>query len=264
MKTVVQLIEEQAQTNRKLLCMLEQMLSKSPDGRIEMTTFRGKAKFFLIKGEMKKYLRREESWLIQKLLEKSYCRQLLETIRKNQNAMERFLKDYDPDAPARVYEKLHAHRKEFVAPLAESDEIFVQRWLEEHRKMAAERPNTYPKRGDFVTMNGEIVRSKSEKIIADLLFHLGIPYVYECPLETSGGVIYPDFTILDINTRETYYWERWGREDKEDYVEDNVWKMHLYAEAGIFPGHRLLFSQETGSTPIRTKDVEMMIRTLFL
>ena len=74
--------------------------------------------------------------------------------------------------------------------------------------MAAERPNPYPKTEELVTNNGEIVRSKSEKIIADLLFMLGIPYVYECPLDTPGGTIYPDFTILDISTRDALGWDK--------------------------------------------------------
>lgn len=130
--------------------------------------------------------------------------------------------------------------------------------------MAAERPNPFPKTEEFVTNNGEIVRSKSEKIIADLLFQLGIPYVYECPLDTPGGTVYPDFTILDVSTRDTYYWEHRGRLDKPDYVERNLWKEHLYALAGIFPGQKLLFSEESETSHLRTADIEAMICALFL
>lgn len=154
--------------------------------------------------------------------------------------------------------------RSLVEPLIAPDDVFVQKWLEEHRRMAAERPNPYPVTEEFVTNNGEIVRSKSEKIIADLLLKLGIPYVYECPLDTPGGTIYPDFTILDITTRETYYWEHRGRMDKPDYVEKNLWKEHLYALQGIFPGQKLLFSEESDTSHLRTVDVEAMIRTLFL
>ena len=264
MKNLVQLAEDQARDNQEFLQKLEQLVNKSPDGRIEMTTFRGKAKFFLVRGNTRRYLRRDEKCLIQSLLEKSYFKHLLIRTRKNQRTIRRFLKDFDPHSLAGVYEKMSSHRKDYVAPLVEPDEVFVQRWLEEHQAEADARPNPHPKSGEFVTMKGEVVRSKSEKIIADLLFQLGIAYVYECPLDTPGGVIYPDFTILDINTRETYYWEHRGLLDKADYAEESVWKTHLYAEAGIFPGQKLLFSEETANVHLRTQDVEAMIRALFL
>ena len=174
------------------------------------------------------------------------------------------MKEFEPDAQARIYENMSPHRRHFVKPLVEPDAMYAERWLEEHRAIAAARPNTFQKSGEFVTMNGEVVRSKSEKIIADLLYQLGIPYVYECPLDTPGGLVYPDFTILDINTRKVYYWEHRGRLDNLDYVENNIWKTHLYAAAGIFLGHNLLLSEETGDSPLRIKDVEAMIRAVFL
>ena len=48
------------------------------------------------------------------------------------------------------------------------------------------------------TERGDLVRSKSELVIADKLFSRGIDYVYEQPLDLGGGrVRYPDFTITD-------------------------------------------------------------------
>ena len=263
MKTVVQLLGEKLRDNRKLVHKLEQLLSRCPEGRIEMTTANGKPKYFLMRGGMRKYLRQEESWLIRNLLEKSYYKQLLAKAKDNQRAIEDFLKHYDPDAEARVYEKLHPHRRSLVEPLIAPDDVFVQKWLEEHRRMAAERPNPYPVTEEFVTNNGEVVRSKSEKIIADLLQHLGLYYVYECPLETPGGLTYPDFTILHPFTREDWYMEHRGLMDKEGYVDDALRKERLYASIGIFPGIGLIFSEETMNYPLRTKDVEEMIRKFF-
>jgi hypothetical protein len=48
------------------------------------------------------------------------------------------------------------------------------------------------------TTRGELVRSKSEVIIADMLASLGLPYGYEQPFTgPDGSVRYPDFTIDD-------------------------------------------------------------------
>jgi len=56
----------------------------------------------------------------------------------------------------------------------------------------------------------EVVRSKSEVIIANLLHAKGIQYHYESPLERDTSVKYPDFTIDDDNIGITYYWEHCG------------------------------------------------------
>lgn len=57
----------------------------------------------------------------------------------------------------------------------------------------------------------EFVRSKSEMNIANLLNQMGIPYRYEAELILpKGGVRYPDFTLLNVKTRETVYYEHFG------------------------------------------------------
>lgn len=60
------------------------------------------------------------------------------------------------------------------------------------------------------TIRGELVRSKSEVIIANALFENGIAYDYEKPLVIDGVRKIPDFTIEDANTGRTWYWEHLG------------------------------------------------------
>ena len=51
------------------------------------------------------------------------------------------------------------------------------------------------------TTRGELVRSKSEVIIADLLDGFGVPYAYEQPFKgPDGSIRYPDFTVADAET----------------------------------------------------------------
>src|SRR5262249_14556225 len=57
------------------------------------------------------------------------------------------------------------------------------------------------------TERGDIVRSKSELVIADKLHSRGIDYAYEQPLTLGDGrVRYPDFTIADHARGVTFYW----------------------------------------------------------
>lgn len=87
-----------------------------------------------------------------------------------------------------------------------------------------------------------LVRSKSEVIIANLLFDREIPFRYEVPLFAPDGTFYlPDFTIRWQG--EDYYWEHWGRLDLTKYRNHAETKRAWYER--FFPG-RLVSTQESG------------------
>ena len=68
------------------------------------------------------------------------------------------------------------------------------------------------------TERGELVRSKSELVIADKLHARGIDYAYEQPLVLPNGrTRYPDFTIADDAKGVTFYWEHVGLLDDPGY-----------------------------------------------
>jgi hypothetical protein len=87
------------------------------------------------------------------------------------------------------------------------------------------------------TKRGDLVRSKSEVIIANELLAQGIDrYEYEAPLALSSGEIrYPDFTIVDDNTGTRYYWEHLGLLHSPDYAARWEKKLVAYKAAGIVP-----------------------------
>jgi hypothetical protein len=84
------------------------------------------------------------------------------------------------------------------------------------------------------TERGELVRSKSELVIADKLHARGINYAYEQPLILGEGRIrYPDFTIADHASGVTYYWEHLGLLDDPGYRTRWERKRAEYFAAGI-------------------------------
>ncbi len=86
------------------------------------------------------------------------------------------------------------------------------------------------------TERGDLVRSKSELVIADKLFLRGIEYGYEQPVVLpSGRVRYPDFTITDHARGITFYWEHLGLLDDPGYRARWKKKKEDYFEAGILP-----------------------------
>lgn len=86
------------------------------------------------------------------------------------------------------------------------------------------------------TRRGESVRSKSEVIIADMLYAKGIDYAYEAPLRGRDGLQrYPDFTIIDDEAGLTIYWEHLGMLSRRSYRQRWQRKLAWYREQGILP-----------------------------
>lgn len=86
------------------------------------------------------------------------------------------------------------------------------------------------------TERGDLVRSKSELVIADKLHARGIDYAYEQRLVLPNGRFrYPDFTITDHARGVTFYWEHLGLLDDSGYRARWERKRAEYLEAGIRP-----------------------------
>ena len=103
----------------------------------------------------------------------------------------------------------------------------------------------------YRTLKGEFVRSKSEVIIANLLYANQIPYEYEKPLKLSGypHPISPDFTIYPPQGDRVVYWEHCGLMHDEQYREHWRWKKGLYESDGISEWQKNLivtYEQEAG------------------
>lgn len=110
------------------------------------------------------------------------------------------------------------------------------------------------------TNRGERVRSKSEKIIADMLSLKGVPYRYEAPFAMRGiGTVYPDFTVLNINNREELLWEHFGMMDNKEYCVRTLRKIESYQKNGVFLGKNLIVTFETSQYPLETETIERNI-----
>jgi exodeoxyribonuclease V alpha subunit len=88
-----------------------------------------------------------------------------------------------------------------------------------------------------------MVRSKSEVIIANILFDHDIPFEYEVPLKAPDGTFYlPDFTIRWRG--ETWYWEHEGMLYDERYRLRQEMKHKWYRKHGFWD--RLIITTEEG------------------
>jgi hypothetical protein len=110
------------------------------------------------------------------------------------------------------------------------------------------------------TARGELVRSKSEVIIADALFDNGIEYEYEKDLDLGDdGKKIPDFTIEDADSGTLFYWEHCGMMADENYRRRWEAKRELYAKHNIVEGKNLIVSYDKANGSIDSKAIRSLI-----
>lgn len=110
------------------------------------------------------------------------------------------------------------------------------------------------------TARGELVRSKSEVIIADALFDFHINYEYEKELDLGDdGIKSPDFTIEDAESGVTYYWEHCGMLSDDGYRRRWEAKCAVYKKHNIVEGENLIVSEDKPDGSIDSKEIRKLI-----
>ena len=133
--------------------------------------------------------------LAKSIAEMEYLEKLKQALLNQKYAIVKFLKSYDPTACFQIYDRQSIGRKKLFQSFYKSDDEYVSEWLEIHK----ESQNPIPITNSYLTNRGEYVRSKSEKILADLFYKYDIPYQYEPEFRFGNGLnCYPDFILLNV------------------------------------------------------------------
>ncbi len=112
------------------------------------------------------------------------------------------------------------------------------------------------------TARGELVRSKSEVIIANALFYHHLEYIYEPELILEGKVKRPDFKVVDDDTGDEWYWEHCGMMDDPKYKKRWEEKKAFYKKNGIEEGKNLIVTYDVNGT-LDSHLVEETIQDIF-
>lgn len=238
----------------------EKALQNAPEGSLRICCRGNKAQYYQ-RNDPKDfngiYIREKDVDLARKLAQKDYDQKVLCSIEKELNAINKYISCCPATNIEHLYESLHRERRKLIDPIIETEEQYISNWenvIYRGKEFDEDAPEIY-------TAKGERVRSKSEVIIADILYSEGIPYRYEYPIQLKGwGKVYPDFTILNVKLRKELYWEHLGMMDDSDYVESALQKIALYEKNGIFPGEKLILTYETKKNPINQKIVRLLIQ----
>ena len=202
------------------------------------------------------YIPHNQHLLAKRLAQKQYDKKLIKVLRGQIAALGKFIEKSEKKIE-KLYKELCPSRRKLVTPATLPDEQYIAAW----KSVQWEGHSFSPDQHTYTTARGEVVRSKSEVIIADTLARHKVPYRYEFPLELkNGNTIHPDFLCLNVRTRKEFYWEHFGLMDSPDYMEATLQKLKAYNENGILPGKNLIFTMESASCPLNTRQVENLIR----
>lgn len=268
MASINELLKERKLELQNMLKQVDTILKDAPEGRLRISHVRKTNTYFLCGTDPSKdrkntgvYLRRDQVALIRKLAQKGYLQQIRNELKKQLHFLDQRTPDLS-DAPIlAVFNHLSEARKQLVTPLIDDDASFSARW-----QAVTYNSRTFPLGSpEYITERGERVLSKSEKILADKFYRMSIPYHYEKPLNLPDfGWIRPDFTLLNVHTRQEFYWEHLGMVDSAAYVEENVKRLNAYIKAGIIPGKNLILTWETKNSPLDWRVVETLINTFLI
>jgi hypothetical protein len=115
------------------------------------------------------------------------------------------------------------------------------------------------------TEKGHLVRSKSELVIANMLFQLGIAYEYErvCVGAAAPGRLRPDFSFVTADG-DLIVWEHLGMLGRPDYRRGWEWKKSWYERNGFAEGKSLFVSSEdeSGLDSMRLRETANAIKAL--
>ena len=238
-QTCIEMLDELDDLQKKI----EKSLRRAPEGTLNLSTANGSSQYYhkIQRHEKKgKYIEKGNSKLIKALAQKDYDLRMLKEVEVRKKNLQKIRMNFPEKCLDEIYSSLPLARKQFVKPYVVPDDEYVKEWSEVEYE-----GNPYlTKFAVYTTERGEQVRSKSEKIIADKLYAMGMPYRYEYPL--------------------LFYFEHFGMMDDPEYSGKAVLKLQTYARNHIYPGKQLLMSFETSKTPLDISYIEKMLNEFIL
>ena len=239
-------------------------LKKAPEGSLVLSKSNGTTQYYHkteIGQKKGKYISTKNSKLICALAQKDYDLRFLQLLTEQRVRLCKAIKLIAGIDFLKPYHDLSEARRKLVKPYVMTDEQYVENWL----SVEYSGKELFEDNSVLITERGEKVRSKTEKILADKFYSMGIPYRYEYPVNLKGyGTVYPDFTLLNIRERKEIYFEHFGMMDHPEYCQKAILKLENYTRSGIYIGKNLLVTFETFRNSLDMKTVEQMLKEFIL
>ncbi len=249
-----------AQVLEKEIRDLESQLKRCPEGKLvcysyskKGTVYHSWRKEIIVDNKKKRiYLPKENDEEAKSLAKKNFLTRLLHDKKNELAAVQAYLSRRRPNQ----YEKMLDQDSPYRELLINAGDWEYQPY---------EKSNDHPEHLLVKAPKNELVRSKSEAMIAQALFNHQIPYRYEYIHDFGGYPTASDFTILHPKTNEEHIWEHFGLADDPKYINGNIAvKIPRYLMNGYLPGHNFIMTFEDEKHPLSYQDIEEIIQKYFL
>lgn len=259
--------EQISEALKERLCELENVLKKKKEGYKKNSAERlriikkGKSfQFYKIeKGKKSIYLPKKNWNEIKRLAQKSYEKKVVSKLERQIKLLKGTIKKLEIHNIEKVYERASNERKKLISPVTFPEELIKEKW----EQIKYTKKEFWNNSTEFITSKNERVRSKSELIIAESLIKNNILFHYEYPIKINNAVFYPDFCCYNINKRKTIFWEHFGMMDNLEYLNKAIEKIKFYQENNFQIGTDVVFTMESSSVPISSKQIEKVINLYF-
>lgn len=245
---------------------LQQKLSSFPEGELVIHKNGAYHRWVIKKGTQHEYIPKSDRSIAEVMALKKYYFLRLGEVEQEPSLIRSYTKNFSVTSNSKTlsaadllketspyYELLQGYFSKDKLPIS------AQKWCSE----SYETNHSHPENLIHTTLAGHRVRSKSEVIIANLLYTNRIPYRYEAALQLNECTVYPDFTILHPVSNKLFYWEHFGMMDKNPYCDTACNKLKTYCYNGIFPSMQLITTYETSKYPISSDQVQQIITQHF-
>ena len=263
MNQIKELLEQRLKILAAAKARAKRDMAHFPEGSLRISSTKRQTRYYWAKekgNSAGEYIPMAKETLVKALAQKDYNMKFLREADKEMRALEAVAGRFSGLNEDKTFGGLSPKRRELVEPYIMPDELFLRKWQDEEYKKCG----YMPEKKVYATRRGEMVRSKSEALLADILCEKGIPYHYEQELVLlNGKARYPDFTLLNKRTREVLYLEHFGLLDDEMYRRDCLDKLDEYARNGIFIGKNLLITYESAEHPFNPNQVREMLEAVF-
>lgn len=228
------------------------MLSKAPLGSLYVKTDRGNPRYYQIINKHKNYLSSNKKDLIKALENKNYYMKLEKVTTIQAEVLQNVLQQIkDVADPEQVFVEIDKRKTHLIKEVAFQSKYILKDSAKEQFEMPiADNAN-------YVTKAGERVRSKSELIIANMLYDENISYGYEISCVANFR---PDFTVVNPVIGKVFYWEHFGMMDNPEYLSNCINKLQRYSCAGFVPGKNLIVTFESTNMPLNIDYIKSVIK----
>ena len=214
---IIRLLKNEKNSLINQISQKEEILKSLPNGNLLCVKNGKYIKWFMSNGINPIYISKKNRQLAEELALKKYYMLQLEILLEKLNLIESYMEYIEQlNNQAEVLLLESTGYKELLNPYFDAHSDPVQEWLKgDYRKSNAHLENLI-----HSTLSGQLVRSKSEAMIANTLYFYKIPFIYERGIYLNDILFFPDFTILHPKTNKIIYWEHFGLMSNPSYCDN--------------------------------------------